>query len=1159
MLRKLAVVLAAVSPAIYAQIGTSTITGRVIDASGAAVPNVSVVVVQKATNFTFPVTTNEEGIYRVPSLQPGSYRVTFESSGFKKSLRDDIELRTGDTLAVDMTMQVGQVTEQIEVSGATALLETETSATGTVVSGDTLYDMPLYQRYINSTLNLVPGMQSGGYAYGGSLGAYHLAGQRAGAIGIFEDGVNGNDQAGGTETIKPLQNSVAEVKVLTTLPPAEYGHSAGGVISVVKKSGTNEFHGMASWYGRTRRMQHRLFFDRDRTSTPTPTNPNGLMTFFMQPDGNVGGPIVKNKTFFFIGYQRLHEKKIAQVDATTPTAAMKAGDFNFPITTPGVNPNQIFDPATTRRMANGDWARDPFPGNRIPVARFDPVAQKMLQFDPWEAPNRAGTFNSLGPNGNLLANELALVFFDDWNLRLDHQFNPAWKIYGSHTENRQSGYGRPINIRGDRQAFDHSQGRLAPFYARNMSAGATWVMSPSLVTDFRGGYYRRHNQTSPFSQGGNWASQLGIPNITSDLMPGFGNNGARYTAEGIYGIYGNLNADRQVNETLSFRSDTTFIRGTHAFKFGYEVLRFRLNNAVQSRPVQFFFDGTTAGLQPNGVALPNTGNTFAGFLTGYVRQALYQTDLTSWLPRSYINSFYFQDDWKITPTLTLNLGLRYSVESPFTTKYGLMSNFSPTGTDPVTGRPGQIVHPTGSLNTRDGNNFNPRAGFAWHPFQKWVLRGGVGFYTVDVKFPATRGQFDEYTATANLQAAPGDPTPVFQISRNPTAPAFNVRPDGSSPFVGTNFGSRGVSWWDPNLRNPYTINFNLGVQYEFARNWVLDTSYQGSSGVGLIENWQANTFATDFGAGNPAFQNQVLAQAQNFRPYSAFGDVRLRSNFGHSTFHSGTVKVEKRMAGDGLLLSTFYTFSKAINSQDTDNAGDGLAPIQNRSLEKARAGYDRNHRWIATVNYELPFGQGKKFLNYSGWKNIFFGGWELSWIQTVESGNPLNFGFANSPYNYWPTFAGTRRPDVIGTPVYNFGLWNNGGGDRFTQQNRPAVIDQNSAFAWPGGCGQVTAIPAGSNRANCDFRVGNAGRNILTGPRLLWAQVSAQKNFVFKERYRAQFRWDFQNALKTYNFTGPTTAVDFRNPQTFGKLLDDPRTASLGGQPLMNITVALFF
>ncbi len=1141
-----------------AQIGTSTITGRVTDATGAVVPGAAVTIVHAATNFTFNATTNNEGIYRVPSLNPGMYRVSFEAPGFKRSVREDVELRTGDTLAVDMSMQVGNVSESVEVSGATPLLETETSATGTVVDGNVLYDMPLYQRYINSTMNLVPGMTTGGYAYGGSLGAYHLAGQRAGAIGIFEDGVNGNDQAGGTETIKPLQNSVAEVKVLTTVPPAEYGHSAGGVISVVKKSGTNELHGMASWYGRTRMMQHRLFFDKIRPSDPAPGRPNGYPNFFMQPDANLGGPVVipklyngRNKTFFFFGYQRLHEKKIAQVDATTPTLLMKQGDFNFP----GVSANPIFDPASTRQLADGTWARDPFPGNRIPVGRFDPVAQRVLQLDPWVAPNREGTYNALGPNGNLLANEFALVFFDDYNLRLDHQFNSNFKLYGSYTENRQSGYGRPINIRDERLEFDHSQGRLAPFYARNISAGGTWILSPSIVTDARAGYYRRANSTTPFSQGGNWPEQLGIPNISQDLMPGFGDNGARYTAEGIYGIFG-INPLRQVNETLSLRSDTTYIRGRHAFKFGYEVLRFRLNNAIPSRPAQFFFNGVTAGLQPNGVAVPNTGNTFAGFLTGYVRQALFQTDLTSWLPRSSIHSFYIQDDWKLTPNLTMNLGLRYSNESPFNTKYGLMSNFDPTGRDPVTGGAGAIIHPTSGLNKRDNNNFNPRFGLAWHPLEKWVFRGGLGFYTVDVKFPQTRGQFDEYLAIANAEPAPGNPTPVFQVSRTPQPPAFNIRPDQTSPFQGSNFGSRNVQFWDPNLRNPYVMNWNTGIQYEFMPNYLLDFSYQGSSGVGLVENWQFNTFPIDFGAGNPTFQNQVLARAQDFRPFPQFGSIPMRSNFGHSSFHSGTVKLEKRLSR-GTYFSTFYTFSKSLNSQDTDNAGSGIAPIQNRSLEKGRAGYDRNHRWIGVLKYELPFGAGKSFAN-SGWKKFVFGGLEISWIQTVESGNPLTFSFANSPYNYYQTFAGNRRPDVVSTPVYDFGQWDNGGPDRFTLQNRPAVIDIN-AFAWPGGCGNVTAIPAGSNRALCDFQIGNSGRNIITGPGLVWSQVSAQKNFRFNERWNAQLRWDFQNALKNFNFTGPTTAVDFRNPRTFGKLTDDPRTASLGGQPLMNLTLMIQF
>ncbi len=230
----------------WAQIGTSTITGRVTDPTGAVVPGATVTVVHTGTNFTFNAPTNEDGLYRVLSLNPGMYRITTESQGFKKSVRDEVELRTGDTLAADFILQVGNVTESVEVTGVASLLETETSATGTLMSGTVLYDMPLYQRYINSTMNLVPGMTSGGYAYGGDLGSYHLAGQRSGAIGNFEDGVNGNDQQSGTGTVKPLQNSVAEVKVLTTVPPAEYGHSAGGVISVVKKSGSNDIHGMAS-------------------------------------------------------------------------------------------------------------------------------------------------------------------------------------------------------------------------------------------------------------------------------------------------------------------------------------------------------------------------------------------------------------------------------------------------------------------------------------------------------------------------------------------------------------------------------------------------------------------------------------------------------------------------------------------------------------------------------------------------------------------------------------------------------------------------------------------------------------------------------------------------------------------------------------------------
>src|ERR1041384_7542661 len=280
------------APAAFAQIGSATITGRLTDSSGSTVPNVQVSITQVETNFQFSGLTNQEGIYRVPSLQPGTYRLTFKASGFKTLVRDKVDLRTGDTMAIDGILEVGNVSESVEVKGEAALLETETSAQGAIVEGEILHKLPLYQRYVNTTLNLVPGMTMGGYGYGGDFTAFHIAGQRNTTIGLFEDGVNANEQMNGNVGIKPVQNSVEEVKVLTTTLPAEYGHSAGGVVSVVKKSGTNDFHGLAAAYGRTRRMQHRLFFDRLRTSDPQPGNPNGVPTWFMDPEANVSGPIV---------------------------------------------------------------------------------------------------------------------------------------------------------------------------------------------------------------------------------------------------------------------------------------------------------------------------------------------------------------------------------------------------------------------------------------------------------------------------------------------------------------------------------------------------------------------------------------------------------------------------------------------------------------------------------------------------------------------------------------------------------------------------------------------------------------------------------------------------------------------------------------------------
>src|SRR5436309_9943361 len=320
-----------------AQLSTGSITGTVIDPQGAAVTGVKVSAVETSTNFQARSETNSDGLYRIESLQPGTYDVSFESTGFKGLVKKGLQLRVGDVLAVDGTLQLGQVSEQIQVTSAATLLETETSSTSTVTEGETLYKMPLYQRYVLNTLNLSPGVTMNGYAYGGSLGGFNISGQRSTGTTVFEDGVFGNDPQESTGTdIKPVENSIEETQVITGTLPAEYGHTTGGVVTVAKKNGSNDFHGTASDLGRTRSMTHRQFFNLYRTSDPQPGAPDGVPAWFLQLDTSLSGPTSipkvyngKNRTFFFFGYQKLIEKKSTSYTSQTPTPAELNGDFTF--------------------------------------------------------------------------------------------------------------------------------------------------------------------------------------------------------------------------------------------------------------------------------------------------------------------------------------------------------------------------------------------------------------------------------------------------------------------------------------------------------------------------------------------------------------------------------------------------------------------------------------------------------------------------------------------------------------------------------------------------------------------------------------------------------------------------------------------------------------
>jgi hypothetical protein len=574
-----------------------------------------------------------------------------------------------------------------------------------------------------------------------------------------------------------------------------------------------------------------------------------------------------------------------------------------------------------------------------------------------------------------------------------------------------------------------------------------------------------------------------------------------------------------VNSNFSVQDNFSMIRGRHTFKTGYEILKTSINSHLEARPSGTYRLGGTEF-----PFTPNTGHPFASFLLGTVTRADFTKAMATWLPQWWSHALYFQDDWKATNKLTLNLGVRWQTESPYQTKYGQQSQFDPTAIDPLTGRPGALLHPKGALAGRDANNFQPRIGMAYNFREKWVFRGGFAMNTLDLWTNSLRENFDEYLGTAVIEQPVGNPDIAFRLSQGPPPINFNLQPDGSVPFIGTNYSGRTASYYDPNMRSPYVMNWNAGFQREFG-NFLLELSYQGSSGVGLLNRWDINAIPLNI-SNDPVQLERIRQAAQNFKPYPQFGSVLHYSNYGHSSFHSGTVKLEKRMSG-GLSFTSFYTWGKSIDEASDDSTASGVT-FYNRRLEKARSNYDVAHRWITYAIWDLPFGTGRAWLNSKSIFTKILGNWQLAAIQTAETGIPMNFThngrLAGTQTNVY--LPGALRPDMAPGKTYD---------DIQLDWDRHGPCRHVVACAEPWADINAFAIPA-------SFTPGNAGRNIINGPGMFWHQFGLTKNIPVTERIRGMLRVEFTAPFKYPFFSPPGTTVDFRNPQTFGKI-----TAQQGG------------
>ncbi|MBK9171129.1 MAG: TonB-dependent receptor [Bryobacterales bacterium] len=1114
-----------------AQTGQGIMTGLVTDSSGAIIPGVNLRITNRATGFVHTAQTNAEGLYRVPYLTPGMYEVIFESEGFRRIVRSNIQVRSTETVRLDATLEVGSVVEQIEVAASASLLETETSMTGHLVTGTQLTKLPTPQMKIESMLWLVPGVT-------GQAGSGHAAGGRSRAFVIANDGVSGMTPGTGSigtgRNMSTAQHAMEEIKVLTTTLPAEYGHSGGGMMNVNYKSGTNDFHGVLE-----ERYMARHFIHRNWQDANLPTNNFGFHLMSAMFSGPIKIPKIydgKNRTFFMWAFQRHHEKASENNDRDVPTPRMLAGDFAFD----GLG-FPVYDPATLTRLPNGDYTRTQFPGNQVPVSRFDPVYQNFLNLNPWAAPNNRNNqafTNATGDRQALSADTVYRSYRTSFDHKIDHSFSDAHKIFGRYSLFRHRSFNGRWQIASANPDFDFNTVPI-PINHHQVVISDSFTLSPTVVNEFRIGMNRRNFQRNPSTMNQDWGTRLGMPNVDSTTMPIFvcgtnftahcgGTPGGAANAAGVSGmrtLYTDFHGGRsqEVAESYSLQENLTIVRGRHTLKMGYEYLNTRHNVLVASAPGGVYrMGGTEFPFRPN------TGHPLAAFQLGSVVQAEFTNSVATWLPRWNTHSFYVQTDWRARQNLTFNLGLRWQYESPFTTKWNQQSQFDPTAIDPLTGRQGALTHPTGFLANRDLNNFQPRVGMAYTINPRLVFRGGFAVNTLDLWTNGLNENFEEYFATAVVQREPGNPDISFYLRDGPPSVTFPVQSDGTVPFSGSNFASRTASFFDRNMRMPYIMNWNGSLQWEAGNNMLLELSYQGSGGVGLLNNWNINQIPLNIST-DPVQLETIRRAAQNFRPFPHFGTIRHYSNYGHSSFHSGTIKFERRYSR-GFNLTTFYTWSKSMDEASNDGGAGGI-DFYNRRLEKARSNHDVRHRWVTYALYELPFGRGRRFMtDVNPIVNGVLGGWEFNAIQTFESGTPIGFGFTGTsnvflPMGLRPNMAPGKTYEDIKVP------WDRKGPCRHQIACAEPWADIN-AFAYPDS-----------------FTAGNSGRNIITSPGMMWHQFSLSKAFRFKERVTGSLRYDINNPFKYYFFNNPGTTVDFRNPQNFGKITGNQGSFSgLGGR-----------
>lgn len=1044
----------------FAQVESARITGTISDSTGAVVPAAKITFTHVSTNSTFEMESDAAGRYISAPLRIGEYRMDVEAPGFKRAVRSGIILQVDQIATLEITLEIGAVTETIDVTADAPLLETTRSTQGQVIDSRRMVDLPLNGRdYIQLALLSAGAAESLGGRYGG----FSSGGTRTTQNNYMLDGIDNNGfqiaaQSRQAETVKPPIDAIQEFKISTNNFSAEYGRAMGAIVNVTTKSGSNQLHGTIYEFLRNEELDAKNLFDpADAEKPPFKRNQYGF---------SFGGPIVKNKTFFFGDYEATRIRESRTVNNTIPTLAMQSGDFRE-------TGDTIYDPFSYDPGAN---TRVPFPNNIIPTSQMDPIGAEVAAWYP-------SPLNS-NLTQNFLYNPPNNYDSDKWDVRVDHNLSQWDTVYFRFSFQREYD---PESPSLPEPAWG-TGANATPFTHSGRNMGLVWnhIFTPNLITSTRLGWnYIYTERVAPIDF--NSASKLGLKGVNQSILgtPQFNLTG--YTNLGISMYTPNL-INSQARQLIN---DTTWTRGAHSVKFGVMLswMQSYIMNPQQELG-QFNFTGnyTRDPITRKG------GDGYADLLMGTPTWGRNSSSVYMNL-RAPWTQLYIQDKWRVTTKLTLNIGVRYELNRNFVEKDDMFSLYD---IDTDAANPKWILPVAGgsrferAMIADDKNLIVPRFGFAYRILSKTVLRGGYGMFVANY-VPTGGGQYLETNPPAHLKVQMSTDSKNVTLTLRDGMPAGILTPEKAR--------SLSFSTFERQPKMPVSQQWNFNIQHELAPDWMWETGYYGTKANHIISRWDGNYALPGPGNINNNRRYTTAIFPGTDIVVGPLGGFNSHNFNGSSLYHSFQTKLEKRFSA-GFTVLTSYIWSKTMGdvngfSATGNTPNSGMQNPLDWKSERSLADQHLGHRFVSSYIYELPFGRSKTMgAGWGGPVNAVLGGWSIGGITTLRSGQPAGLSVEGNPANK----SGLNRPNVVGE-------WRLSSSERTLDRwfNTDAFVKNN------------------------EYEYGNAGRNIIIRPGRINFDMAAFKRFEITERLAAQFRFEMFNAFNTPPINGPNMAVGNNN------------------------------